>query len=199
MSDFNEHNTGQPETDKQTGKTSLVFVGLMGVGKSSVGRKVAHLLGLEFADADLEIEAAAGRSIPEIFRDFGEPAFREGERKVIKRLLNEKTLVLATGGGAFMDESTRDEIKATAVSIWLNADIGVLVDRVERNDSRPLLAGGNAGQKLTDLSAVRNPVYALADIHLNTNGFNLNESANAVLKALSANGYDFTNDNKDNP
>src|SRR5258705_4983885 len=123
---------------------TIALVGLMGVGKSSVGRRLAHALELPFRDADSEVEAAAGRSIPDIFADLGEPAFREGERRVIARLLDEPAHVLATGGGAFMNPETRALIKSKAISVWLRADLEVLARRVGRKDSRPLLKGKDA-------------------------------------------------------
>src|SRR5437016_4797348 len=118
---------------------TLVLVGMMGAGKTSVGRRLASALGLPFRDADTEIEAAAGCSINEIFERFGEPAFRAGERKVIARLLGDPPHILATGGGAFMDCETRARIKDSAVSIWLKANIELLLERVTRKDTRPLL------------------------------------------------------------
>src|SRR5690606_33124482 len=118
---------------------TIALVGLMGVGKSSVGRRLAHALDLPFRDADNEVESAAGRSIPEIFADLGEPAFREGERRVIARLLDEPPLVLATGGGAFINAETRAILKARALTVWLKADLEVLAKRVSRKEHRPLL------------------------------------------------------------
>ena len=120
---------------------TIALVGLMGVGKSSVGRRLASALNLPFRDADSEVEAAAGRSIADIFIDLGEDAFREGERRVIARLLDQPPHVLATGGGAFMNEQTRALIKSKAVSVWLKADLEVLARRVARKDTRPLLSG----------------------------------------------------------
>src|SRR5215467_4019334 len=121
---------------------TLVLVGMMGAGKTSVGRRLASGLGVPFRDADAEIELAAGCTIPEIFERFGEPAFRDGERKVIARLLTEPPLVVATGGGAFMDASTREKLKVGAVTIWLRAPVEVLLARTARRDNRPLLKSG---------------------------------------------------------
>jgi shikimate kinase len=118
---------------------TIALVGLMGVGKSSVGRRLASALELPFRDADAEVEAAAGRSISDIFADLGEPAFREGERRVIARLLDQPPHVLATGGGAFMSPDTRALIKSQAISVWLKADLEVLARRVGRKETRPLL------------------------------------------------------------
>src|SRR5580700_9493300 len=130
------------------GKT-IALVGLSGVGKSSIGRRLAAQLGMPFRDADAEVEAAAGRPIAEIFQQYGESAFRDGERRVIARLLAEPPHVLATGGGAFMNPETRALIKAHALSIWLKADIEVLARRVARKESRPLLAGRDPVDVLT--------------------------------------------------
>lgn len=121
-------------------RKSLVLIGLMGVGKTTVGRRLAHALKLQFRDADEEVEKAAGRSVSEIFEDFGEHAFRDGERKVIARLLEEPPMVLALGGGAFVDDETRERVKAMATSIWLQADVETLVQRVARRDTRPCCA-----------------------------------------------------------
>src|SRR5262245_30763384 len=122
-------------------RRTIALVGLMGVGKSSVGRRLASALGLPFRDADAEVETAAGRSISDIFADLGESAFRDGERRVISRLLEGPPHVLATGGGAFMNPDTRALIKSKAVSVWLKTDLEVLARRVARKDTRPLLAG----------------------------------------------------------
>src|SRR6478735_279972 len=120
-------------------RKTIVLVGLMGVGKSSVGRRLAATLNLPFRDADNEVEAAAGRSIPEIFAEMGEPAFRDGERRVIARLLDEPPHVLATGGGAFVNAETRALIKSKAIAVWLKADLELLARRVGRKEGRPLL------------------------------------------------------------
>ena len=143
---------------------TLVLVGLMGAGKTSVGRRIAHRLGLGFVDADAEIEAAAGCTIAEIFARHGETAFRDGERRVIQRLLDEPAHVLATGGGAFMDPATRACIRARGISLWLRAELDVLVRRVARRTHRPLLNQGDPKEILTRLMAIRYPVYAEADI-----------------------------------
>ncbi len=142
---------------------SLVLVGLMGAGKSSVGRRLAARLGFGFVDADAEIEKAAGASIPEIFTAHGEAAFRDGERKVIARLLEKPGIVLATGGGAFMNAETRTRIREKGVSIWLKADLDVLVKRCARRTHRPLLNNGDIRGTLAGLMEQRYPVYAEAD------------------------------------
>jgi len=143
---------------------SIVLVGLMGAGKTTVGRRIAQKLGLPFVDADHEIEAAAGETIPEIFERRGEAAFREGERRVIARLLEDGPQVLATGGGAFMDTTTRANIAARGVSIWLRADLDVLMRRVSRRNNRPLLKQGDPRATMERLINERYPVYAEADI-----------------------------------
>ncbi|MDA1100725.1 MAG: shikimate kinase [Proteobacteria bacterium] len=142
----------------------VVLVGLMGAGKSSVGRRLAKRLGLPFFDADQEIEKAAGCSIEEIFNRHGEAAFRSGERRVIARLLEAGPHVLATGGGAFMDPATRAAISKKGISVWLDAELEVLLERVLRRDNRPLLQQGDPEQILRGLIAERAPIYALADL-----------------------------------
>jgi shikimate kinase len=143
---------------------TVVLVGMMGAGKSAVGRRLATRLGVEFRDADSEIEAAAGCSVSEIFARLGEPAFREGERKVIARLLGDAPHVLATGGGAFCDPDTRARIKDSALSIWIKAPLEVLVARTGRRDTRPLLRNGDPREILERLLAERTPLYAQADL-----------------------------------
>lgn len=143
---------------------TLVLVGHMGAGKTTVGRRLAARLGLKFVDADSEIEAAAGCSINDFFDFHGEEAFRDGERRVIARLLEEPLHVLATGGGAFMDRQTRGLIKNKGVSIWLRAEISTLVKRVKRRDTRPHLRSGNPREIMEKMMAERNTIYAKADI-----------------------------------
>lgn len=143
---------------------SIVLVGLMGAGKTSIGRRLAGRLDLPFADADAEIELAAGKSIPEIFADHGEQSFRDGERRVIARLLEEGQKVLATGGGAYMDRATRHKIRECAIAIWLKADLPLLMKRVQRRRNRPLLMCENPEQVMRNLMAERYPVYAGADL-----------------------------------
>jgi shikimate kinase len=143
---------------------TLVLVGMMGAGKTSVGRRLASALGVTFRDADVEIESAAGCTINEIFERYGEPAFRSGERKVIARLLSDPPHVLAAGGGAFIDEETRARIKEHAVSIWLRAPLDLLIQRVLRKDTRPLLRNSDSRATLERLLREREPVYAQADL-----------------------------------
>lgn len=143
---------------------SIVLVGLMGAGKSAIGRRLAARLNLPFVDADQEIENAAGCTIEEFFERHGEPAFRQGERRVIARLLDSPPHVLATGGGAFMDPDTRAKIAEKGISVWLRADIEVLLRRVGRRNNRPLLKNGEPREVLTQLMAERYPIYAGADV-----------------------------------
>lgn len=141
-----------------------MLVGLMGAGKTNIGRRLAMRLGLSFFDSDQEIEAAAGETIEEIFANRGERLFRDGERRVISRLLAKPVHVLATGGGAFMDISTRSLIGRRGVSLWLRADLDVLVSRVSRRSDRPLLKHGDPRDILAELIERRYPVYAEADV-----------------------------------
>jgi shikimate kinase len=146
------------------GMRSLVLVGMMGAGKSTIGRRLAARLGLPFLDADMEIEAAAGMSIPDIFELHGEPYFRDGEARVIARLLGGGPVVLATGGGAFMREETRQRIGNNAVSIWLKVDAEIILRRIKRRADRPLLRTPDPAATIERLIAERNPVYQLADL-----------------------------------
>ena len=143
---------------------TIVLVGLMGAGKTNIGRRLATRLQLPFVDADSEIEAAAGETIPEIFENRGEAAFREGERRVIARLLDAPVHVLATGGGAYMDPQTRALIRERSISVWLRAELEVLLQRVARRSNRPLLKQGDPREVLSQLIERRYPVYAEADI-----------------------------------
>jgi shikimate kinase len=142
----------------------LVLVGLMGAGKTSVGKRLAALLGVPFTDSDTSIVEAAGMSIPEIFASLGEAAFRDGERRVISRLLGEAPGVLATGGGAFIEPRTRAEIKARGTSVWLRADLDLLWDRVRDRPGRPLLQTPDPRATLAELDRRRAPIYAEADV-----------------------------------
>jgi shikimate kinase len=163
---------------------TIALVGLMGVGKSSVGRRLATALDLPFRDADHEVEAAAGRTIPEIFEAMGEGAFRDGERRVIARLLDDPPHILATGGGAFQSAETRSLIKQKAVSVWLRADLEVLVRRVARKDNRPLLRGKDPLDTLKALAEVRYPNYAQADIIVETGDNPHNVTVEAIINAV---------------
>lgn len=150
------------------GAKVVVLVGLMGAGKSTVGRKVATMLGLPFRDADNEIESAARMTVPELFETYGEAEFRDLERRVILRLLEDGPMVLATGGGAYMNAETREAIAANGVSVWLNAELDVLMERVSRRQNRPLLRNDDPRGVMQRLMNERYPVYALADLHVMT-------------------------------
>lgn len=167
----------------------IVLVGLMGVGKTSVGRKLAASLGRSFLDADHEIEKAAGRTVAEIFQDFGETSFREGERRVIARVIEDnRDIVLATGGGAFVDDQVRALVHKRAVSIWLNADVDVLVERTARRNTRPLLKTGDPKEILQRLSEERTPFYQQADIHIQSGRGPASSVVKSALEALTAFG-----------
>ena len=163
----------------------LVLVGMMGVGKSTIGRKLAQLLDLSFRDADDEIEKAAQLSIAEIFERFGEAHFRDGERRVIARLLGGGPGVLATGGGAFAQPETRALIHRKGIAVWLDSDVATLVDRVTRKDSRPLLRGGDPKEIVARLKAEREAAYAEAPIKVMSDAGPHGEAINRILKALN--------------
>ncbi len=165
---------------------NIVLVGLMGAGKSCIGRKLAARLRLPFVDADAEIEKAAGCSISEIFAQHGEQAFREGERRVIARLLEDGPKVIATGGGAYMDPTTREAIRGGAVSIWLRADLDLLVRRTSRRKTRPLLKSGDPKEILGRLIDERYPYYAEADITVDSVDAPPEKTVQRVLEALRA-------------
>lgn len=167
------------------GRRALVLVGMMGSGKSSVGRRLATRLGLTFIDADVEIETAAGMSIPEIFAQRGEAEFRDGERRVIARILaTQPTLVLATGGGAFMNAETRQRVKDLAVSIWLKAEPDVLMRRVRKRSNRPLLQTADPEGTLRAMLAQREPVYALADLTIESRDVPHDSVVDDIVSAL---------------
>ena len=176
----------EPETAESLSpaQRSIVLVGLMGVGKTTVGRRLASVLHLPFVDADHAIEEAAGCSVSEIFARFGEPAFRDGERRVIARLLDEPPHVLATGGGAFVNPETRALINEKAISVWLKADVELLARRVSRKDNRPLLKGKDPVAVLTELARVRYPAYAEAQVHVQTGDTPHGVAVDAILSAL---------------
>jgi len=158
------------------GQRSVVLVGMMGAGKSSIGRRLAARLGIPFVDADAEIEGAAGMSIPEIFAKHGEPYFRAGEARVIARLLESGPQVLATGGGAIMDARTRELIAAKGISVWLKADVEVLIRRTKRRGERPLV------DRLKTLLPQREPFYALSDLTIQSR----EEPHDAIVEELVA-------------
>ncbi|MEM9098537.1 MAG: shikimate kinase [Pseudomonadota bacterium] len=167
----------------------VVLIGLMGAGKSSVGLRLADMLGVGFQDSDHEIVAAAGREISDIFDEFGESEFRRLERAVIARLLEEHLGVLATGGGAFMQEETRAAIAERAVSVWLKADLSVLIARTTGRTHRPLLNQGNPEEILAELVEKRYPVYALSDVHVESFHEQTHEEmAGRIIDGLIAQG-----------
>ncbi|MBU3076369.1 shikimate kinase [Sphingomonas quercus] len=163
---------------------TIVLVGMMGSGKSTVGRRLAARLRLPFVDADHEIERAAGLTVQEIFDRLGEAEFRDGERRVIARLIEGAPKVIATGGGAFMHPETRALILEKTTAIWLRADIDVLADRVGRRDGRPLLKGKDPRVVLAELAKVREPIYRLAPIHILSQPLPHEAAVEAILKAL---------------
>jgi shikimate kinase len=165
----------------------VVLVGLMGVGKSSIGRRLANLLHMPFIDADDEIESAAQMSIAEIFAQFGEDYFRDGERRVISRLINDPDTkrVIATGGGAFVNPETRAMILNKGIAIWLDSDLDVLVDRVGRKNTRPLLQNGNPREILARLKSEREPAYDEAPIHVMSSSGPQGRTVAEVLKGIA--------------
>lgn len=165
------------------GNHAIVLVGLMGAGKTSVGRRLAEKMNIPFVDADHEIELAAGKTIAEIFSDHGEVYFREGERRVITRLLENGQQVLATGGGAFMNDETRSRIKQSGISIWLKADLDVLLKRVAKRHDRPLLHD-DPETVMKNLMAQRYPVYAEANITVESRDVQHGQMVNDVVKAM---------------
>ncbi len=168
------------------GTRSIVLVGLMGAGKSTVGRRLAQRLGLIFKDADHEIEAAAGLTIPDIFAIYGEPSFRDGEERVIARLLRAGPLVLATGGGAFMRDATRARVGESGVSVWLKAELDVLMRRVRKRGNRPLLETEDPEATMRALMEARHPVYAEADVEVLSRDVSHDRVVDDVLEALVA-------------
>ncbi len=166
------------------GKRNLVLVGLMGAGKSAIGRIVAQQLGLPFIDTDTEIERVSRMTISELFAAYGEEEFRALETRVIKRLLRTGPRVVSTGGGAFINEKTRRQIERGGLSIWLNADLEVLWERVNKRDHRPLLKTENPKQTLKDLMDKRYPIYALADITVQSRDVRKEVIANEVLTSV---------------
>jgi shikimate kinase len=188
MSDAAMPAPASPEPDilSALGARSIVLVGMMGVGKSTIGRRLAARLRLPFVDADTEIEAAAGMTIPEIFERHGEPYFRDGEARVIARLLEGGPVVLATGGGAFMREETRGRIAAKAVSIWLKADPDVIMRRVRRRADRPLLQTADPDGTVVRLLGEREPIYRNADLTISSRDVPHDRIVEECLETLRA-------------
>lgn len=170
----------------------VVLVGLMGAGKTSVGLRLAAALGVDLVDSDTEIEAAAAMTIPEIFEKYGEAHFRDGEQRVIARLLDARPAILSVGGGAFMNEQTRAAIREKGVSVWLKADLNLLVQRTSGRSHRPLLNNGDPRDVLADLIAKRHPIYAKADVTVESRPRQTHEQmATRIIKALTAHGRSF--------
>jgi shikimate kinase len=167
------------------GTRSVVLVGMPGCGKSAIGRRLAGRLEMPFVDADDEIELAAGKAITDIFKDHGEPYFRDGERKVIARILNSGSQVLATGGGAFMSAETRDNIRQAAVSVWLKAELSLLLRRVLKRNNRPLLERDPEGV-MRSLVETRYPIYATADITVESRDLPHDVMVIEIIEALAA-------------
>jgi len=178
--------TTTPDQKRPDLERSIVLVGLMGAGKSSVGRRFAGRLGLPFVDADAEIETAAGLTIPDIFEVYGEAAFRDCEKRVISRLIGGPVQVIATGGGAFVNDETRALIKERAISVWLHAPVALLVERVSRRNNRPLLADKDPGEVLTRLAAEREPYYRQADIRVESGTGPHEKVVDDIIAALAA-------------
>lgn len=170
---------------KKLGNHSIVLVGLMGAGKSSIGRRLAEKLDVPFVDADHEIEIAADKTIPEIFKDHGEAYFREGERRVISRLIENGAQVLSTGGGAFINEETRQGIQAHGISVWLKADLPLLMKRVMKRADRPLLQTGDPEAVMQKLMDQRYPIYATADVTVESRDVQHTQMVNEVIKVLA--------------
>ncbi|MEM6858647.1 MAG: shikimate kinase [Pseudomonadota bacterium] len=162
----------------------IVLVGLMGAGKSTVGRRLANMMDYDFVDADDAIEEAAQRSIPEIFEEFGEAYFRDGERRVIARLMDERCGVIATGGGAFVDPQTRALILERGLAVWIDCDIDTLVERTARRDHRPLLKTGNPREILTRLHTERKPAYSQAHIRVQSDDGPHDDTAQAIVREI---------------
>ena len=170
---------------QRMGNRPIVLVGLMGAGKTSVGRRLAEKLGIPFVDADHEIEAAAGKPIREIFADHGEAYFREGERRVIQRLIGNGAQVLATGGGAYINDETRARIQEHGISVWLRAALPLLMKRVGKRNDRPLLMGDDPQAVMRGLMEKRYPIYALADVMVESRDVQHGQMVNDVIRALA--------------
>ena len=168
---------------------TIVLVGLMGAGKTTVGRRLARRLGLEFADSDFEIEKAAQMTVADIFSTYGEDYFRAGERRVISRLMDGPARVLATGGGAFINDETRTLMKEKSITIWLDASLEVLVERTSRRDTRPLLQSGNPETILEQLLADRTPIYAQADIKIQSSDGPHDTVVDSIVQTLENQGW----------
>ncbi|MBC2778203.1 shikimate kinase [Parasphingopyxis marina] len=179
-----EHSPAPAATRSHIDKP-VVLVGLMGVGKSTIGRRLATRLGLPFIDSDDEIEKASGMTVGELFENYGEDYFRDGERRVIARLIDGAVKVIATGGGAFVQQETRELILKEAIAVWLDADIAVLTERVSRRNTRPLLRDTDPHMVLSELAEKRRPFYEQAQIHVRSNDGAHEETVERILEALA--------------
>jgi shikimate kinase len=182
---------------EQLGHRSIVLVGLMGAGKSTVGKKLASMVELPFFDADHEIEKVSTMTIPELFEAYGEAEFRDLERRVIARMLEEGPIVLATGGGAYMNEQTRGAIASEGISLWLKAELDILMARVQRKQNRPLLKNSDPRGVMERLMAERYPVYAQADLTIHSRDEKKEIIALEAMQALAAHLLDAANDGTD--
>ena len=197
MSRFGNNRKTEDATDRACairealGQRSIVMVGMMGCGKTAIGRRLGAALDLPFIDADDEIEQAAGKTISELFADHGEAYFRDGERKVIARLLRQGPQVLATGGGAFMSAETRSNIARCGISVWLKADLSVLMKRVLRREHRPLLKTADPEAKMRELMQQRYPVYAQADVIVESRDVAHDVIVNEILDRLAEGPFSF--------
>jgi shikimate kinase len=178
-----QHHSHKPQVGLDS---PLVLVGMMGVGKSTVGRMLAAQFHLDFVDTDDEIEKAAGLSIAEIFERFGEDYFRDGERRVIARLIDGGPKIIATGGGAFINDATRSLIKDKCRSVWIDADLDILIARVSRRTHRPLLIGKDPKVVMTELFEKRAPIYALADFRVCSDSAPHSNTVDQIMKALAS-------------
>lgn len=169
---------------------SLVLVGMMGAGKSSIGWRLAKKLGIPFHDSDQEVERAAGCTVADIFETWGEKAFKDAERRVVKRLLSEDTQVISTGDGAFIDPETRELIKENAISLWLRADPEILYERVTRRDTRPILFEGDPKEILDAMIEKRYPIYAEADLTVDSNDDAHDATVTRLIEVLKDHIYD---------
>jgi shikimate kinase len=187
MEEASHATSGDTERALQAlGKRNLVIVGLMGAGKSAIGKLVAQALGIPFVDSDHEIERVSRMTIPELFEAYGEPEFRKLEQRVIKRLLKTGPRVLSTGGGAFMNAETRTAISENGLSLWLDADLDILWERVIKRDNRPLLKTENPKKALEDLMIARYPVYATAHLTVKSRDIRKDAMAQDVIAAVAA-------------
>jgi shikimate kinase len=179
-------NQNKPPTKPDADKQFVVLVGLMGSGKTSIGRRISDAIGLPFVDTDEEVVKAAGCPIPEIFARFGEEEFRSGERRVIQRILEGPPAVVATGGGSFLDPGTRSVIAKHGVTIWLRAGLDTLVERTQRKNTRPLLHEGDPREILARLMRERYPIYSKADIIVDVGGEHADQTARRTMGKLIA-------------